>query len=122
MILDMNAKKPEEEFSEQETARRRDELAKRMLNTPPQPLKPKRKTTPGQFLESADEKKTFQLLFDINAVQTQLENMSPFELQSLQDRINDAQRAPFDIFIADSMPAVSAGSPDQIIIGLRFNF
>jgi hypothetical protein len=39
----MNVKKPEEEFSEQETARRRDELARRMLNMPPQPLKPQSK-------------------------------------------------------------------------------
>jgi hypothetical protein len=30
-------------FSEEEIARRRDELAKRMLNMPPQPLKPKTK-------------------------------------------------------------------------------
>ncbi|MFZ3324414.1 MAG: hypothetical protein WA231_00330 [Methylocella sp.] len=37
----MNAKKPEEEFTEQETARRRDELAKRVLDMPPRPLKPK---------------------------------------------------------------------------------
>ncbi len=43
MILDMNTKKLEEEFSEQETERRRDELAKQMLNTPPKPLKPKSK-------------------------------------------------------------------------------
>jgi hypothetical protein len=31
----MNAKKPEEEFSEQETARRRDEALLRALSTPP---------------------------------------------------------------------------------------
>jgi len=30
-------------YSDEETARRRDELAKRMLNMPPQPLKPKSK-------------------------------------------------------------------------------
>jgi hypothetical protein len=32
---------PEDDFDENEIARRRDELAKRMLSTPPQPLKPK---------------------------------------------------------------------------------
>jgi hypothetical protein len=31
----------EEPYSDEETARRRDELAKRMLNMPPRPLKPK---------------------------------------------------------------------------------
>jgi hypothetical protein len=31
------------EVSQEEIARRRDELAKHMLNTPPQPLKPKAK-------------------------------------------------------------------------------
>jgi hypothetical protein len=33
----------EEHYSDEETARRRDALAKRMLNMPPQPLKPKSK-------------------------------------------------------------------------------
>jgi hypothetical protein len=31
------------DFADEETARRRDELAKRMLNMPPHPLKPKSK-------------------------------------------------------------------------------
>jgi hypothetical protein len=35
-----------QEFSDEETARRRDELAKRMLNMPPQPLKPKSAANP----------------------------------------------------------------------------
>ena len=33
----------DEPYSDEEIARRRDELAKRMLNMPPQPLKPKSK-------------------------------------------------------------------------------
>jgi hypothetical protein len=35
--------KERSEFSDNEIARRRDELAKRMLNMPPHPLKPKSK-------------------------------------------------------------------------------
>jgi hypothetical protein len=34
---------PDSNYSEKEIARRRDELAKRMLNMPPKPLKPKLK-------------------------------------------------------------------------------
>jgi hypothetical protein len=34
-----------QDFTDEEIARRRDELAKRMLNMPPQPLKPKTKLT-----------------------------------------------------------------------------
>ena len=55
-------------------------------------------------------------------MQTQLEKMSPFELEFLQERINEGGSAAFDIFLADRMHAVSAGGPDQILIGLRFNF
>ena len=55
-------------------------------------------------------------------MQRQLENMSPFELQFLQDRINEGSSDAFDILVTDSMPAISAGGPEQIIIGLRFNF
>ena len=36
----MNKKPDIDEFSDEEIARRRDELAKRMLNMPPHPLKP----------------------------------------------------------------------------------
>jgi hypothetical protein len=36
-------KKPNDKYSDEEAARRRDELAKRMLNMPPHPLKPKPK-------------------------------------------------------------------------------
>jgi hypothetical protein len=36
-------KKDGEEFTDEEIARRRDELAKQMLNMPPRPLKPKPK-------------------------------------------------------------------------------
>jgi hypothetical protein len=39
----MKDKKKQEEYSNEEIARRRDELAKQMLNTPPRPLKPKAK-------------------------------------------------------------------------------
>jgi hypothetical protein len=39
----MNKKPDVDEFSGEEIARRRDELAKQMLNTPPKPLKPKSK-------------------------------------------------------------------------------
>jgi hypothetical protein len=41
--LDHKAKSKGDEFSDEEIARRRDELAKHMLNTPPRPLKPKSK-------------------------------------------------------------------------------
>jgi hypothetical protein len=33
----MNTKRPDEQFSEQETARRRDAVIKQMINTPPKP-------------------------------------------------------------------------------------
>jgi hypothetical protein len=43
-ILLMNSKRPDDDhYSDEETARRRDELAKCMLNMPPKPLKPKSK-------------------------------------------------------------------------------
>jgi hypothetical protein len=42
-FLVMKKKDVQEEYSDEEIARRRDELAKRMLNMPPQPLKPKSK-------------------------------------------------------------------------------
>jgi len=42
----MKAKNPEKDFSDEETARRRDELAKRMLNMSPKPLKQLGKTKP----------------------------------------------------------------------------
>ena len=41
-FVSMNRGK-DREVSQEEIARRRDELAKHMLNTPPQPLKPKAK-------------------------------------------------------------------------------
>jgi hypothetical protein len=37
----MGTKRLEDQYSDEEIARRRDELAKRMLNMPPRPLKPK---------------------------------------------------------------------------------
>lgn len=36
----MKSVSPDNSYSDEETARRRDELAKKMLNTPPKPLKP----------------------------------------------------------------------------------
>jgi hypothetical protein len=39
----MASRKSDDRYSDEEAARRRDELAKRMLNMPPQPLKPKSK-------------------------------------------------------------------------------
>jgi hypothetical protein len=33
----MRSRKPEDEFSQEEAARRRDEVVRRMANTPPQP-------------------------------------------------------------------------------------
>jgi hypothetical protein len=42
LVLPMG-KKDSEEFTDEETARRRDELAKRMLNMSPRPLKAKSK-------------------------------------------------------------------------------
>jgi hypothetical protein len=38
----MDSKRKEESYSEQEAAKRRDEVLKRMLNTPPKPHKKKR--------------------------------------------------------------------------------
>jgi hypothetical protein len=44
----MGAKERDESYSDKEAARRRDEVVKQMLNTPPQPRKPasKAKTKP----------------------------------------------------------------------------
>jgi hypothetical protein len=116
--------KPKSEMvlTDEETARHRDELAKHMLNMPPQPLKPKRKATPGQISEKRKQGKTFQLLFDIESLQTRFESMSTLELNFLQESIKEGRYGAFDIFIADSMPAVSAGGPEKILIGFRFNF
>jgi hypothetical protein len=43
IVLPMGNKKSIDQYSDEETARRRDELAQRMLNMPPRPLKPKSK-------------------------------------------------------------------------------
>jgi len=57
-------KKDGDEFSAEEIARRRDELAKQMLNTPPKPLKPhsamkvgKRKAKASRTKKRAQTKK-----------------------------------------------------------------
>lgn len=44
------------EFSDEEIARRRDELAKRMLNMPPRPLKTKAKANPSTKAEGTSRK------------------------------------------------------------------
>jgi hypothetical protein len=42
MQTEMGMKKTDDQFSDQETARRRDEVIRRMANTPPQPKIPSR--------------------------------------------------------------------------------
>jgi hypothetical protein len=44
------------EYSEEETARRRDEVIRRMANTPPQPRKPKNHPRRGKKTSTADRK------------------------------------------------------------------
>ncbi len=43
----MGDMKSDDKYGEEEIARRRDELARRMLNMPPQPLKTKGKANPS---------------------------------------------------------------------------
>ena len=45
------------EYTEEETARRRDEVVRRMANTPPQPRKPKNSPRRGKKTPTADRKK-----------------------------------------------------------------
>jgi hypothetical protein len=53
-----NRKAVKDEYTETEIARRRDELAKQMLNTPPMPLKPKSKDgTKANSLEKRGRRK-----------------------------------------------------------------
>ncbi len=42
----MDPKRDEESYSEHEAAKQRDEVLKRMLNTPPEPHKSKERSTP----------------------------------------------------------------------------
>jgi hypothetical protein len=110
------------DYTEEETIARREAMLKRMLATPPQHRTAKGDKASPPKKRGRPTRGTFQLLFDTDSVQRQLENMSPFELQFLQDRINEGSSDAFDILVTDSMPAISAGGPEQIIIGLRFNF
>jgi hypothetical protein len=41
-------------------------------------------------------------------VQTQLEKMPPFELEFLQERINEAGSAAFDTFLADQVAPIKS--------------
>lgn len=43
----MDSKPTDDQYSDEETAKRRDEVLKRMLNTPPQPHAPKPKERPA---------------------------------------------------------------------------
>jgi hypothetical protein len=47
-----------EEYSDEETARRRDELARHMLNMPPQPLRPHSEMKLGKNKKQATNPKT----------------------------------------------------------------
>ncbi|HLZ67480.1 MAG TPA: hypothetical protein VKQ29_14695 [Aliidongia sp.] len=43
----MDTKSTDEQYSDEEATRRRDEIIKRMINTPPKPHAPKSKTRPA---------------------------------------------------------------------------
>jgi hypothetical protein len=57
--------------------------------------------------------------FDIDRLRAQLAAMSLLELQVLYERISNGESGALDIFLADCVPATSAGGPDQVIIGLH---
>ena len=62
----------------------------------------------------------FSLCFETSAIETQLDILSKEELQMLIDKLScNPDCILFDIFVADFVPAVRAGDPDQVIIGLN---
>jgi hypothetical protein len=110
-------------YSDEEIRRRMEHGLRRALSTPPQPHGKNPRSPPPQKHRKA--KTTTQLrecevCFDAIALAEELKRLSPEALESFRNHLlGDLSRLPFDIFISKLVPAVSAGSSDQIIIGFR---
>jgi hypothetical protein len=93
------------------------------LNTPPQPHgKNPRSPSPQKHRKpkTTPQLREREVCFDAIALTEELKRLSPEAPESFRNHLlGNLGRLPFDIFISKLVPAASAGSSDQIIIGFR---
>jgi hypothetical protein len=96
---------------------------RRALSTSPQPHgKNPRSPSPQKYrkAKTTPQLRECEVCFDAIALAEELKWLSPEALESFRNHLlGDLSCLPFDIFISKLVPAASAGSSDQIIIGFR---
>jgi hypothetical protein len=110
-------------YSDEEISRRMERGLRRALSTPPQPHGKNPRSPPPQKTRKAKTiPKLYEcsICFDVTAMAEELKGLSPEGLESFRNHLfGDLSRLPFDIFISKFVPAASAGSANQIVIGFR---
>ena len=70
--------------------------------------------------EVGNEPRQCEICFDAIALTEQLKRLTPGAFESFRNSLlGDLSRLPFEIFVSNFVPAASAGSANQIVIGFR---